>query len=215
MIHYVPKIIQLLLIKQFNCDMKHSPIKISADTPVNDKEYTLFSHHVAKVTETKPAHINTWKRVFEKYINSKTGEPYQPSPTTYQTIAKFLGYKSWEELEALKDSLKPHSRRSVTEIVFSPAPTPMSSGDIMEIHYEPDRILRMEYRGDYFFNYKVVQTINTRFEYGDLVHVPPFKVGEPINGWDIMRNNKKIGQYYSAENHLINFKRVTRRTKNN
>lgn len=215
MIHYVPKIIQLLLIEQFNSDMKHCSIKIGAEGPVNDKEYTLFSHHVAEVTDTKPAHINTWKRVFGKFINPKTGQPYQPSSTTCQTIARFLGCKSWNELEAQKDTLKPYTRKTVTEIVFSPTDTPISSGDIMEIHYGPDRKLRMKYRGDYFFNYKVVQTVNTRFEYGDLVHVPPLKEGEPINGWDIMRNNKRIGQYRSADNHLINFKQIIRRTKNN
>lgn len=60
MTHYVPKVIQLMLIEQFNCDMKHSshPIKISTEGPVNDKEYTLFSDHVAKPqTQNQPTSI--------------------------------------------------------------------------------------------------------------------------------------------------------------
>ena len=91
----------------------------------------------------------------------------------------------------------------------------MHPGDIMEIKYGPDRKLRLEYRGNGHYNFRVVQTINTRFEYGDLVHVPFIKVGEPLNGWDIMRNNKIIGQYKSSENHLINEKRIIRLPKDN
>lgn len=218
MTHYVPKVIQLMLIEQFNCDMKHSshPIKLSTEGPVNDKEYTLFSDHVAKTTDTKPAHINTWKRVFEKLVNKETGQPFKPSATTYNTIAKFLGCESWNDLEANKDNLKPQQRRVFAQIVFNKEDnTSMNHGDILEIQYGPDRKLRLEYLGDQHFNYKVVQTINTLFKYGDIVHVPDIKEGEPLSGWDVIRDNKMIGKYYSAENHLINSKRIIRRQKNN
>ena len=75
MTHRVPKEIQQLLIEQFNCDKKGEPIKISSDGPINDNEYTLFSNHVAEVTDTKPLHINTWKRVFERLITPKQESP--------------------------------------------------------------------------------------------------------------------------------------------
>ncbi|MBM6806613.1 hypothetical protein H6A24_08910 [Bacteroides caecicola] len=211
----VPKEIQLLLIEQFNRDKKGELIKISADGPINDRECTLFSNHVAEVTETKPLHINTWKRVFERLINTKTGEPYVSSETTCQIIAKFLGCKSWSELEAKKETLKPKNRRNVSVILPKTIDSPMHKGDIMEIQYGPDRKLRLEYQGNVHFNFKVVQTINTMFEYNDLVHVPFIREGEPLIGWDIMRNNKFIGQYNSAENHLINKKRIIPLKKDN
>lgn len=91
----------------------------------------------------------------------------------------------------------------------------MYPGDIMEIQYGPDRKLRLEYRGNFHYNFRVVQTINTKFEYDDLVHVPFIKVGAPLIGWDIMRNNKIIGQYNSAQNHLINEKRIIRLQNDN
>lgn len=94
MTHRVPKEIQQLLIEQFNCDKKGEPIKISSDGPINDNEYTLFSNHVAEVTDTKPLHINTWKRVFERLINGKTGKPFELSEETCKTIARFLGCES-------------------------------------------------------------------------------------------------------------------------
>ena len=217
MAHSIPKIIQKLLIEQFNCDKKGSSIKISADGPANDKEYTLFSNHVAEVTNTKPAHINTWKRIFGRLINTKTGEPFEASDTTCQIIAKFLGCECWSELETQKDTLKPSHKNTVSQIVpkTKTIESRMQLGDIVEIQYGPDRKLRLEYRGDVHYNFRVVQTINTMFEYGDLVHVPFFKEGEPVNGWEIMRNNKLIGQYQSAENHLINEKRIIRLKKDN
>lgn len=84
----------------------------------------------------------------------------------------------------------------------------MHLGDIIEIKYGPDRVLHLEYRGNLDFNFRVVRTINTKFEYGDLVHVPFIRKNQPLSGWVIMRNNKIIGQYNSADNHLINEKRI-------
>ncbi|MDN0078974.1 hypothetical protein QVO32_06050 [Bacteroides gallinaceum] len=206
--HRVPKEIQLLLIEQFNCDKKNELIKISADGPINDKEYTLFKYHVAEVTATKPLDINTWKRVFERLINDKTGKPFEQSDTTCQIIAKFLGCESWSELEATKETLKPKHKKNVSEILPKTTDSLMHKGDVMEIQYGPDRKLRLEFQGNAHFNFKVVNTVNTMFEYGDLVHVPFIREGEPLIGWDIMRNNRIIGQYNSADNHLINKKRI-------
>lgn len=209
----ISKNIQLLLIEQFNCDMKYAkrPFRFNTEGPINDNQYLLFSDHVAQTTDTIPLHINTWKRVFAKLINKETGRPYQTSSTTRNIIARFLGCDSWEELEAQKDTLKPRPKKVVSEIVFNMKSMPMNIGDIMEVHYGPDREIRMEYQGNKHFNYKVLQTVNTKFECGDLVHVPPFEEGEPLVGWDIMRNDKIIGQYNSAENHLINFKQIIRK----
>lgn len=208
MTHRVPKEIQLLLIEQFNRDKRDEAIRISADGPINDNECTLFSNHVAEVTGTKPLHINTWRRVFEKYINPKTGEPYEQSDTTCQIIAKFLGCESWSELEATKETLKPKHKKNVSEILPKTTDGSMHPGDIMEIKYGPDRVLHLEYRGNVDYNFRVVRTINTKFEYGDLVHVPFIRENQPLSGWVIMRNNKIIGQYNSADNHLINEKRI-------
>lgn len=58
----------------------------------------------------------------------------------------------------------------------------MNIGDIMEVHYGPDREIRMEYQGNKHFNYKVLQTVNTKFECGDLVHVPLLK--KENHWWD-------------------------------
>lgn len=208
MTHRVPKEIQQLLIEQFNCDKKGEPIKISSDGPINDNEYTLFSNHVAEVTDTKPLHINTWKRVFERLINDKTGQPFEQSEETCQIIAKFLGCESWSKLEAIKDTLKPNHKNTVSKIVPPKNDISMHLGDIIEIKYGPDRVLHLEYRGNLDFNFRVVRTINTKFEYGDLVHVPFIRENQPLSGWVIMRNNKIIGQYNSADNHLINEKRI-------
>lgn len=215
MTHRVSKEIQQLLIEQFNRDKKGESIKISADGPINDKEYTLLSNHVAEVTDTNPLTINTWKRVFERLINDKTGKPFEQSEGTCQIIARFLGCESWSVLEAQNETLKPKHKNTVSEILPKTIDNPMHPGDIMEIKYGPDRVLHLEYRGNVHYNFRVVQTINTRFEYDDLVHVPFIKVGAPLYGWDIMRNNKIIGQYNSAQNHLINEKRIISLKKDN
>lgn len=215
MTHRVSKEIQQLLIEQFNHDKKGESIKISVDGPINDKEYTLFSNHVAEVTDAKPLNINTWKRVFERLINDKTGKPFEQSEETCQIIAKFLGCESWSELEAIKDTLKPSHKNTVSKIVPKTTDCRMHPGDIMEIKYGSDRVLHLEYQGNVHFNYRVVRTINTKFEYGDLVHVPFIRENEPLSGWDIMRNNKIIGQYNSAQNHLINEKRIISLKKDN
>lgn len=215
MTHRVSKGIQQLLLEQFNHDKKGESIKISVDGPINDKEYTLFSNHVAEVTDTTPLTINTWKRVFERLINNKTGKAFEQSEGTCQVIARFLGCESWNELEAQNETLKPKHKNTVSEILPKTIDSPMPPGDIMEIQYGPDRVLHLEYRGNFHFNFRVVKTINTKFEYGDLVHVPFIRVGEPLSGWDIMRNNKIIGQYNSAQNHLINEKRIISLKKDN
>lgn len=213
MTHRVPKEIQQLLIEQFNCDKKGEPIKISSDGPINDNEYTLFSNHVAEVTDTKPLHINTWKRVFERLINTKTGEPYEQSDTTCQIIAKFLGCGSWSELEAQKDTMRPGQKGTVSEIAPKEDKSTMQSGDTLEIQYGPDRKLSLVYRGDTHYNFQVKKTSNTKFEPGDLVHVPFIKIGEPLNGWEVKRNGIFICHYNSAKDHLINEKHIIKLPK--
>lgn len=213
MTHRVPKEIQQLLIEQFNCDKKGEPIKISSDGPINDNEYTLFSNHVAEVTDTKPLHINTWKRVFERLINGKTGKPFELSEETCKTIARFLGCESWSKLEATKDTQKPSHKNTVSKIVPQTNNSLMHKGDIIEIKYGPDRKLSLVYRGDTHYNFQVKKTSNTKFEPGDLVHVPFIKIGEPLNGWEVKRNGIFIGHYNSAKDHLINEKHIIKLPK--
>lgn len=213
MTHRVPKEIQKLLIEQFNFDKKGSSTRIKTEAPINDKEYSKFSEHVAEVTETKALHINTWKRVFEKLKKNETGEPFEQSDTTCQIIANFLGCGSWSELEAKKDTMKPGQKRTVSEIIPQVVECPMHLGDILKIQYGPDRELGLVYRGDTHYNFRVMQTINTMFEYGDLVHVPFIKVGEPLHGWEVMRNGIFIGHYNSAKGHLINEKHIIKLPK--
>lgn len=212
MTHRVPKEIQKLLIQQFNFDMKGSPIKI-IDVPITDKEYSKFSEHVAEETKTKALHINTWRRVFERYINTKTGEPYEQSDTTCQIIAKFLGCGSWSELEAQKDTMRHGQKRTVSEIAPKEDKSTMQPGDTLEIQYGPDRKLSLVYRGDTHYNFQVKKTSNTKFEPGDLVHVPFIKIGEPLNGWEVKRNGIFIGHYNSAKDHLINEKHIIKLPK--
>lgn len=213
MTHRVPKEIQRLLIEQFNFDMKGSPTRIRTEAPINDNECTLFSNHVAEVTETEPLHINTWKRVFERLVNSKTGEPYESSDTTCQIIAEFLGCESWSELEAQKDTMKPGQKRAVSEIVPQVEESTMAPGDTLEIQYGLDRKLSLVYRGDTHYNFQVKKTSNTKFEPGDLVHVPFIKIGESLNGWEVKRNGIFIGHYNSAKDHLINEKHIIKLPK--
>ena len=213
MTHRVPKEIQRLLIGQFNFDMKGCPTRIKTEAPINDNECTLFSNHVAEVTETEPLHINTWKRVFERLVNHKTGEPYESSDTTCQIIAEFLGCESWSELEAQKDTMKPGQKRAVSEIVPQVDESKMAPGDTLEIQYGPDRKLSLVYRGDTHYNFRVKKTSNTKFEPGDLVHVPFIKIGEPLNGWEVKRNGIFIGHYNSAKDHLINEKHIIKLPK--
>ena len=99
-------------------------------------------------------------------------------------------------------------KKNISEILPKTTDSPMHPGDIMEIKYGPDRVLHLEYRGNVDYNFRVVQTINTKFEYGDLVHVPFIRENQPLSGWVIMRNNRIIGQYNSADNHLVNKKRI-------
>lgn len=195
------KVLEMLMLKYFNDGGKK--------VLITDKDYDDFSGHVANITNQHPAfHCNTWKHVF-RHLKKKDGSAYPASPRTTQTIAEYLGFEDWEELDENLDEeyeriLKKGGRNNISTIQPT-NPTDLMlqnlrKGDIIEVMYYPDRKLLLEFiRKDTF---KVVSSFKSGLEQGDIIYTSSLDKDIPLI-CEIIRNGISKGKYRSAHGHNI------------
>lgn len=121
--------------------------------------------------------------------------PYEKShyPATLDMIARYLGYKSWDDVdEALKSGISSFGKNAKTL-----SPSDLQEGSLVEVTYMPDRQIRLQYHGQNSFT--VVESVNSQLEVGDKVTISQFALGYPLQALDVERGQHNLGTYTAAK----------------
>lgn len=133
----------------------------------------------------------TLKRLWG-YIPGQT----TPRLTTLDLLARYAGYKSFKQfcgqMHAEDSSDFIANRSCLTTADLEP-------GDSVTIGWAPNRLARLEYKGDSLF--EVVEVANARLQTGDVIEVSCFFEGWPLFVPGILRNGAMTPPYIAGKAH--------------
>ncbi len=147
--------------------------------------------------------VNTIKRLLGFIQNE-----HNPRTTTLDIIARYLGCETWENMRKYTRVLQ---TSSFTNIRVAFPVREMEPGSRIRILYFPERIVDIEYQGDYHFI--VFNSVNSKLQQGDqlfLTHIIP---GSPLWVSDVIRDGKSLGSFSTGES-LINIRLFRQKKKN-
>lgn len=101
----------------------------------------------------------------------------EPRPATLGILARFLGYRDWEDYCAHSAALPETQSSPVMSRRLSVA-AELQTGDCVRLAWLPDRVCEVEYLGDSRF--RVIASANTRLRAGDTFECGLMVDGEPL-----------------------------------
>lgn len=131
--------------------------------------------------------VNTIKRLLGFIDDDRN-----PRISTLNIIAKYLGYFDWEML----------SKANVFNSTFDEIEgeldiTNLRIGQRLELSYLPNRIVKIEYKGNYIF--EVVNSINSKLQIGDTFDMRYLILNYPLVASNVTRNGKILGQLKAGQ----------------
>lgn len=96
--------------------------------------------------------------------------------STLETLARFAGFKSWDNYLAERRFAQEQNSAFVSEGVIEAAQ--LAEGDVVEVEWNPDRRVRFRHLGSSRF--EVVESVNSHLDVGDTAAVMLFVPGEPL-----------------------------------
>lgn len=134
---------------------------------------------------------STLKRMWG-YVNDRRS----PRRYTLDVLAKYIGCRDFAdfcdkiEAEGLSDS-----------DFFTPfmvASTDLEIDDVVEIGWNPDRFIRLQYLGDN--RYKVISSENSKLAQNDEFTIVNFMLGYPLYIPSVLRDNKILPSFVGGKN---------------
>ena len=128
--------------------------------------------------------LNTVKRLVG--IIDYNSEPRQDTLTI---LAHFLGFSSWESvIQFIHDNISGFDLKdSIVDLVILPV------GKNVRIKWEPDRTILLNHiKGE---DYEVLESINSKLQKGDLLHLSQVAEGFPLVVKKVIRDGKNMGNY--------------------
>ena len=133
--------------------------------------------------------VTTVKRMFGLVNESPT-----PRGTTTDQIAQYLGYKYMKEMARL---LGDASEISMFAAVDELDVENLKPGSPIQIAYDPQRVVVMDYLGDNWF--LINGSKNSKLLKGDKVRIFQLARGFELLATEVVRDGKSLGQYHSAK----------------
>lgn len=96
--------------------------------------------------------------------------------STLETLARFAGFKSWDNYLAERRFAQEQNSAFVSAGVIEVAQ--LAEGDVVEVEWNPDRRVRFRHLGSSRF--EVVESVNSHLDVGDTAAVMLFVPGEPL-----------------------------------
>lgn len=128
--------------------------------------------------------VNTLKRLFG-IIDSNV----KATRTTLNIVARYLGYDSYALLDkCISDKNSEFAR--LTDVVY---PQSLAEGAIVEVTYQPSRLVRMEVEADH--RCRIIHEENTKLADGDLLDIGQIVKGMPFYVRDVERHGKSLSSY--------------------
>lgn len=129
-----------------------------------------------------------------------TSEHAQPRQSTLEILARYIGYKSYRELEDAINNRGDSDFDCKTESVLSCC---FPANAEINISYLPNRRLKLKHvKEDEFI---VMESINGSLLPGDIIFVYNFTSGLPMIAINVIRQGKSLGRYVAGEKFGISF----------
>lgn len=159
--------------------------KLSTTTDFEEFSFTIQNKHGLAVS------ASTMKRLYG-YV----GDTHKTRVATLDILAKYIGHKDYASfVQWLKKSTRYNSSFFGANQLLSSDKMP---GDIVEIGWAPNRLLRLEYLGD--STYRVVRASNSKLLAGDVFVTGCFIKGQPLYLPYIEREGERTPPFVAGRN---------------
>ena len=118
-----------------------------------------------------------------------TNDERTPHASTLNTIAGYLGHRSWEKLIDIADK----SNSAIDWHSHEVRSSELETGCKVEITYLPDRKITFRYNGEN--NYTVIESINSKLQEGDILEITNLILDHPMYAKSVRRGTETIGEY--------------------
>lgn len=118
-----------------------------------------------------------------------THDEREPHTSTLDAIARYLGYKNWNEYSAIADN----SNSTFDAHKHEVRSTDLSINSLVEVYYQPDRKITFKYLGN--SQYDVAESINSKLPAGATVKINNFVLHHPLFIDNVWVNDCFLGQY--------------------
>lgn len=139
--------------------------------------------------------VNTLKRLLG-FINDER----EPRISTLDIVAHYLGYSNWDVLQQL-DSGSNSNFGNTTDTLDLET---LQAGRIIQVSYQPNRRVFLEYQGDNRF--LVIESVNSKLRKGDLLETAYIVNGYPLLATNVIRNGENLGNFTAGKAQGITYK---------
>ncbi len=112
----------------------------------------------------------------------------QPRLYTLDVISNYLGHSSWENLLMSLNKQNRPSRATIEHLL----PAQLKKGSVLEIGYEPNRMITIRYEGKNCFN--IIHSTEKKLLQNDVITIQSADLHYPLLVSEIKRGEKNIGQ---------------------
>ena len=127
------------------------------------------------------------------------------SPLTLDTLARIIGYPSWEAFRNDEDTSVGGSE--MMEAGKSVQAKHMKVGTQVVVCWQPGRTVRMEYLGSDVF--RVLENENSKLQVGDTMHCKQLTEGMPLYCEELLRPGCGLMNYVAGKEGGITFHRLS------
>ena len=116
----------------------------------------------------------------------------QPRLYTLDVISNYLGYSYWENLLTSLNTQPKSSNETIEQLIS----TELEKDTLVEIGYEPHRIIGLKFIGNNQF--EAIHSSDSKILKGDLISFQHANLHYPLLIIEIIRSEKNIGQYLAG-----------------
>lgn len=127
-------------------------------------------------------------------------ETEMPRLYTLDTIARFLGFETWE---SLANSLEINADNSQIGKIESLAAEDLQAEDFVIIGYTPQRKLLLRFLGD--FKFEVLESTGSKIKTNDILKIFHIVCRYPLMCHDVSRNGTSVGKYIGGKNGGVSY----------
>lgn len=121
---------------------------------------------------------------------------HKPRTTTLDTLTQYVGYKDYADF--VSQLKKDESRNSSFFHCEQITSASLNAGDMIEIGWSPNRMLRLLYHGDSV--YEVCEAANSKLVVGDRFTAGCFIMSQPLLLPYINRNGERLSAFIAGRN---------------
>lgn len=166
--------------------------------PETTTQFIALSYAIESVT-CDTLSSSTLKRLWGYVSNTPA-----PRISTLDILSKYVDYRSFRVFcENLKNGTEDTSAFFNTAFL---APEELSEGAQVEIGWAPDRLIVIEYLGDYHF--RVVSAKNSKLQPGDEFEATSLMTGYPLYLSGVLRNGSWTSPFVGGKNGGLTIVRI-------